>query len=300
MIQSGCHAYLSKPEFQKALGFELSEPLVFNDEILLSRELSHPAFALDIWPDIEILEFDSIKSAADLLKERARLWAYYGHAAYRRGALIGEHLRLLKPKPMTFGVLPKDTPFGIYTLLNEHQLMLSTAPWKKVPFGRMEFIENKITPPNRAYLKLWEAFTYLRRFPKPGELCLDLGASPGGWSWVLAECGAKVIAVDKAPLAPHIAAHPNITFQEGSAFALAPADFGPVDWLCADIICYPERLLNLIEKWRTEGQAKNMICTIKLQGEPDWSVIQVLKAIPGTEIIHLSQNKNELCFSCRA
>lgn len=282
LIVRGDTAYLAKSECEKALLYEL--------------EGVKPAFALDIWRNIEILEFDSIKSAADLLKERARLWAYYGNVAYRRGALIGEYLRLLKPKPLQFGVLPKDTPFGVYTLQDEHHLLLSTAPWKKVPFGQMEFVENKTKPPNRAYLKLWEALTYLRRFPQPGEVCLDLGASPGGWSWVLAECGAKVIAVDKAPLAPHIASHPGIQFQAGSAFALHPKDFGPIDWLCSDIICYPQRLLSLIEQWQAEGQVKNMICTIKLQGEPDWPVIEAFKAMPGAEVIQLFHNKNELCF----
>ena len=60
--------------------------------------------------------------------------------------------------------------------------------------------------------------------PRPGDRCVDLGASPGGWSWVLQSLGATVLAVDKAPLAPDIARLPHIEFLKASAFALDPAE----------------------------------------------------------------------------
>jgi hypothetical protein len=78
--------------------------------------------------------------------------------------------------------------------------------------GEVIFDEDKTEPPNRAYLKLWEFFTVSGAVMQPGALCLDLGASPGGWSWVLSRLGARVISIDKAPLAPHIAAMPRIDF----------------------------------------------------------------------------------------
>ncbi len=157
-------------------------------------------------------------------------------------------------------------------------------------------IENKCIPPNRAYLKLWEALTILKKYPKAGETCLDLGASPGGWSWVLAECGAAVCAIDKAALDPTLSKYRNITFQEGSAFALAPESFKTVDWLCSDIICYPKRSLALIEKWIKSGTVKNLICTIKLQGEIDWETLHALQTIERGRLIHLFHNKHELTF----
>ena len=290
------HAYLTQPEYLPFLQAEFSDFQIFDQATLLSTQRIQPLFAVDVWHDCEILHFESIKNAADLLKERGRLWYHYGHKAFRRGELIGEQIRLLKTKALNFGTLPPLTPFGIYTLIDEHTLLLCKAPQKPIPLGQLEFIENKNIPPNRAYLKLWETFTLLRQFPTAGQTCIDVGASPGGWSWVLGECGAQVIAIDKAPLAPHIASHPNIQFQQGSAFALDPKDFDPIDWFCSDIICYPKRLVSLIERWLDSGKVRHMICTIKLQGDTDWDSIRTLQAIPGATVQHLWHNKHELCF----
>ena len=74
-------------------------------------------------------------------------------------------------------------------------------------------------------------------------------ASPGGWTWVLAELGARVLSVDRAPLASALADRPEVEERRESAFGLAPATVGPVDWLFSDIVCYPARLLSLIERW---------------------------------------------------
>jgi len=108
---------------------------------------------------------------------------------------------------------------------------------------------NRRGPPSRAYLKLWEALTVFGCRPEPGETCLDLGASPGGWSWALQGMGAHVVSVDKAPLAPEIARLPGIEHRQESAFALDPRVIGPVDWVFSDVVCYPERLLALVERW---------------------------------------------------
>ena len=41
--------------------------------------------------------------------------------------------------------------------------------------------------------------------------------------------GARVISVDKAPLAPEVASLPGIEYRRESAFALGPDAAGPVD-----------------------------------------------------------------------
>ena len=127
-------------------------------------------------------------------------------------------------------------------------------------------------------------------------MCLDLGACPGGWSWVIASLGAKVISVDKAPLDPRIAALPNITCRKESAFGLDPHSVGKVDWLFSDIICYPQRLLGLVQRWREAGLARNFLCTIKFQGETDFDALRQFLEIPGSRAFHLFHNKHELTW----
>ena len=162
--------------------------------------------------------------------------------------------------------------------------------------GELEFVEHKVGPPSRAYRKVWEALAVLGRHPQPGERCVDLGAAPGGWTWALARLGADVVAVDKADMDPAIAALDNVTVRTESAFALAPEDVGPVDWLFSDVICYPKRLLDLVERWRAAGVARRFVCTIKFQGEGEHEAARGFAAIEGARVLHLHHNKHELTF----
>ncbi|HZF77010.1 MAG TPA: SAM-dependent methyltransferase, partial [Acetobacteraceae bacterium] len=152
-------------------------------------------------------------------------------------------------------------------------------------------------PPSRAYLKLWEALTRLGRHPRPGERCLDLGASPGGWTWAIARLGAGVTAVDKAPLDPAVAAMPGVQVRQESAFGLDPRRETPVDWLFSDVICYPTRLLALVRRWVEADAARNLVCTVKFQGATDHDTVAAFAAIPDALLFHGAHNKHELMFA---
>ena len=104
---------------------------------------------------------------------------------------------------------------------------------------------------------------------KPAQRIVDLGAAPGGWTWALARLGARVAAVDKAPLDPAVAALPNVSVRRESAFGLDPRREEPVDWLFSDVVCYPERLLGLVRRWLDAGRARHVVCTVKFQGATD-------------------------------
>lgn len=90
--------------------------------------------------------------------------------------------------------------------------------------------------------------TRLGRWPKTGERCLDLGASPGSWTWVLQGLGAHVLAVDRAPLTDDIAKLPHVTVRKQDAFLIQPEELAEMDWIFSDVICYPEKLLDWIQK----------------------------------------------------
>jgi 23S rRNA (cytidine2498-2'-O)-methyltransferase len=238
----------------------------------------------------------SIGEAAKALRAIQRNWSLYAATNFRRAQFIEEKLPPLKPKPLTYPAALPTAPLGAWTLLDAGTLIASARCSSPFPHGEVEFVENKTAPPNRAYLKLWELFTLLGARPAPGDLCVDLGASPGGWSWVLHETGARVIAVDKAPLAPHIAGLPRLEFRRESAFALDPAALGSVDWLCSDVVCYPARLLALVRRWLAAGTARRFVCTLKFQGRTDHATARAFAAIEGSRLLHLHHNKHELTW----
>ncbi|MCX7026354.1 MAG: hypothetical protein NT061_02430 [Spirochaetes bacterium] len=249
------------------------------------------------WLEPFILEYDSISQAAKSLKAIQRNWAAYPTVLQRRTALISEALPPLPSKPKIFPFELPRTPMGGFTLLDEHRLLGSARCSSPFPNGEFSFVEDKEGPPSRAYRKLWEALVISGRLPAPGETCVDAGASPGGWTWALAQLGAKVLAVDRAPLEERVAAMPGVSYLQHDAFTLKPTDLGPVDWLFSDVICYPEALYAWVSAWREAGLAKNFICTIKMQGPTfDATATERFASIPGSKIIHLWHNRHELTW----
>ena len=254
----------------------------------------HAAWAANTWWDAEYIQVESIGHAARELRDRQRNWALYAPEHRGRAELVQGKLPHVSARPLQLGEVAPDAPLGSWTLLERDLVLAATRCSNPFPHGEPTFVEDREGPPSRAYLKLWEAFARLRRQPQPGHRCLDLGAAPGGWTWLLARAGAEVVAVDKAPLDPEVAGLPNVTWQEGSAFALDPDEVGPVEWWCSDIIAYPDRLLELVTRWIESGNVRNLVCTIKFQGPTDHDAAARFAALPDARVMHLDQNKHEL------
>ena len=303
-------AFLAFPEMAELLLSELKNrfgilqspskkygDLIYFEGIDLSIR---PYWASTIMLEPFILEFNSIGEAACELKKIQRNWAPYQFTCFRRAGLIQEKLPYINLKDRKFPVKIPQSEIGLYTLIDEHTLIASAKTTSFIPAGRMVFVEDHENPPSRAYLKIQESLTLFNLFfgeelPHQGQKCFEAGACPGGWTWVLAGLGAEVYAVDRAELAPELMENPLVKFQAHDAFTLKPEDIGPVDWVFSDVICYPERLLKWIHTWLDSGMTKNMICTIKMQGEIDWKLIdEEFAAIPNSRIVHLNYNKHEL------
>ncbi|NHN87883.1 SAM-dependent methyltransferase [Acetobacter conturbans] len=253
-------------------------------------------WALDVWTAPETQTIASIGEAARLLKSRQRNWAAVPVDFFRRASLISEKLPPVKAAPLAFPQQPPASPLGAWTLLAPDRLLFSQSKTSPFPMGEPKFVEDREGPPSRAYLKLWEACTRLGRWPHPGETCFDLGATPGGWTWAIAALGASVTAVDRAPLAPSVAAMPGVSFRQESAFGLDPQNEPRVDWLFSDVIAYPERLLALVRRWIEANRTARIVMSIKFQGETDFAILDEFAAIPGAHIAHLYHNKHEVTF----
>lgn len=293
----GQTVYLAADGFVDDLVAELGDASAVDGRLVFAPGPARPsAWAQNVWLDPVLIPVNSIKDAARRLRAVQRNWAVWSARHHRRAGLIQEALPHVSAKPLVFPDPPPAAPLGSWMLRDETTVI--AAPRCTSPFrhGVALFVENRTAPPNRAYLKLWEALTLFGGHPGPGDRCLDLGSSPGGWTWVLHELGAAVVSVDKAPLDPAVAALPRVEFRQESAFGLDPRAVGPVDWLTSDVICYPDRLLRLVETWRASGLARRMIFTVKFQGETDHSAAAALAAIPGSRLLHLFHNKHELTW----
>lgn len=295
-------AYLAASEFEIPLAEELERRGVTIDSwhgrlALSSAPPINAAWAQEIWTAPRLIAISSIKQAAAALRAIQRNWGAYEAGEHRRMALIASHLPPLKPHKLRF---PEPAPtghLGAWTLLDAGLMLAS--PTTSSPFvnGLIEFEEDRLGPPSRAYLKLWEACTRLGAHPRPGERCIDLGACPGGWSWAIAQLGAAVLAIDKAPLDPKVMAMAGVTYRQGSAFAEPPA---PYDWLFCDVIAYPARSLAMVRQWIAAGTVPRIVCSIKFQGATDHEAAEAFAAIPGGQVLHLCHNKHELTFLWQA
>jgi 23S rRNA (cytidine2498-2'-O)-methyltransferase len=256
----------------------------------------------NIWLRPFLLEFDSISEAARHLRGIQRNWVPVLTGRFRRGELIRSRLPSVSDKPRPFPWLLPDAPLGSWTLLDDHTLLGSASCSSPFPAGLIRFVEDREGPPSRAYLKLWEALVRCRRWPGPGDRCLDAGASPGGWTWALARLGARVAAVDRSPPEPRVLAMkgpdglPLVRYIRHDAFTLDPAEAGPVDWVFCDVACYPPRLYEWVEKLLAAGICGNFVCTLKMQGKPDTDTVRRFAGIPGSRVLHLCHNKHELTW----
>ncbi len=301
MGQNKCTGYLAPLDFELDLKKELTllgiAILETHGRLFLCEgEAQDVVFAQDTWHDVEKVEYSSISNAAEALRTRAGRWSHYSINNHRRAELVLDKIPSVKIKRYNFLDPIPQTSIGVFSLLSESQMLVSPKTNCPLPFGEIQFNEDKINPPSRAYLKLWELFTLYNIRPLAGQRVIDVGSCPGGWTWVLQTVGCHVVSVDKAPLDPKIAALPNIEFLKESAFGLRPQHIGKLDWFFSDIICYPDKLLELVTRFRDSGLVDNFACTIKFQAPTDFETMFKLKAIPGSRIVHLSCNKHEVTW----
>lgn len=170
--------------------------------------------------------------------------------------------------------------------------LISTYPRGEVPLA-----DDK-SAPSRAFTKLVESEQRLGRQIERGQTCVDLGASPGSWSYVAIQRGAHVIAVDRSELRDDLMRNPRLHFEVADAFKYKPPH--TVDWLVCDVIAAPQRSIDLLLEWLREKRMRNYIVTIKFKGHDEYPLLDVLKrgAPPLCAEFHLTRlcaNKNEVC-----
>ncbi len=139
-----------------------------------------------------------------------------------------------------------------------------SSPWL-MGIPRLKF---PAQAPSRSTLKLEEALLYFltpaqhKKLLRPGMHAVDLGASPGGWSWQLIHRGLRVIAVDNGPMADALMQSGLLDHRREDGFRFRPAS--PVEWMVCDMVEQPIRIAQLVTDWITRGDCRNSIFNLKL------------------------------------
>ena len=204
----------------------------------------------DVLRNCQVIPFSGKSEALKILKNKPNLGCFLPSPhSIKLTASIRKELRELKLKRIKFEVPGKfNFKYFVWTVNSDGHLIICDQPESQYPLGWHEFEENKVAPPNRAYLKLWESLTLGHIKLSPDDVVADLGACPGGWTWVLSDIVKHVHSVDKAPLNDDILNRKNVTYYSEDAFAVSPSKFKNCTWMFSDIICTPARLLGLIDK----------------------------------------------------
>lgn len=285
-------------ELERELLMNQTKVYYKTEKIIVCASLGEkPIWAQDWWPNTRVVNYKTKTDATRVLKSQKNLGVYYNSNSSALAANLRRELREVPMKRIEYSVPSKfNFKFFTWTILDSENLLICDRPHSRFPLGWNEFNEDKSVPPNRAYLKLWEVLCLGYIQLKPSDVAIDLGSSPGGWTWALSEQVGKVYSVDKAPLAPKISRSPVVIYHEEDAFKLDPKNFSDCTWLFSDIICTPERLFQLVNIWMSQSTIQNFVCTIKFKGPCDFEMLKKFKQIENSKIIHLYQNKNEVTW----
>jgi len=137
--------------------------------------------------------------------------------------------------------------------------------------------------PSRSTLKLEEALLVLldegerERWLKPGMRAVDLGASPGGWTWQLVARSLHVTAVDNGPMDGALLESGLVDHLRADGFRYRPSK--PVDWLVCDMVEQPRRVVELIAQWFAQGHCRHAIFNLKLPMKKRYDEVQSCFAI---------------------
>ena len=160
-------------------------------------------------------------------------------------------------------------------LAGDHALLAladprDSAPW---PLGipRLKLLPEA---PSRSALKLEEAFLALltaderEHLLRPGMTAADLGAAPGGWTWVLTRQHLRVTSVDNGPLRQHVLDTGLVEHLRADGFHWHPAK--PLDWMVCDMVEQPAKVAARMATWFAEGWCRHAVFNLKLPMKKRW------------------------------
>ena len=144
------------------------------------------------------------------------------------------------------------------------------SPW---PLGipRLKLLPDA---PSRSALKLEEALLVLldgderAALLKAGMTAADLGAAPGGWTWILTRHHLRVTSVDNGPLRQNVMDSGLVEHLRADGFHWKPSQ--ALDWMVCDMVEQPRRVAERMATWFREGWCRHAVFNLKLPMKKRW------------------------------
>lgn len=266
-------------EFLGEDGMSLSRALPYSELIFARQKMRLLADLKDLNPK------DRIAPIFDALAGRGRygeLWVEHPDSEHAKplSGLARSFANALRPALRQRGLLTeKDDPrlprLHVCFLAGDHALLAASetrdsSPW---PLG-VPRLRQLAEAPSRSALKLDEALLTLldaderEQLLQPGMNAADLGAAPGGWSWILARRHLRVFAIDNGPLAESALTTGLVEHIRADGFHWQPPK--PLDWLVCDMVESPRRVAARLAEWFALGWCKHAIFNLKLPMKKRW------------------------------
>ena len=255
------------------------------------RELVFARQKLELVAELEGLDpRDRITPVLKALEGRGRyggLWVEHPDSDAGRplSGLARSFGNALRPALRKRGFLTdRDDPrlprLHVCLLAGDHLLLargdtVDGAPW---PLG-IPRLRLHADAPSRSALKLEEALLSLLDererdvLLKPGMRAADLGAAPGGWTWVLARHHVHVTAVDNGPLQPALLDTGLVRHLREDGFHWSPER--TLDWMVCDMVEQPRRVAARMAEWFRNDWCRHAVFNLKLPMKKRWQEVQL-------------------------
>jgi 23S rRNA (cytidine2498-2'-O)-methyltransferase len=151
------------------------------------------------------------------------------------------------------------------------------SPWPR-GIARLRFPSDS---PSRSTLKLEEAFlSFMNEDERasslsPARRAVDLGASPGGWTYQFVKRGVRTMAVDNGPMDERLMESGLVEHLRVDGFKFVPSR--PVDWMVCDMVEQPKRVAELAMNWWQNQSAKRLIFNLKLPMKKRWVEVSEIR-----------------------
>ena len=190
---------------------------------------------------------------------------------------LGNALRpaLRKAGALTREANPRLQRLHVCVLDGNHVLLAGSEPEDSAPWPLgIPRLRMHADAPSRSALKLEEALLVLldaderKRLLREGMRAADLGAAPGGWTWVLTRHGLRVQSIDNGPLRQHVLDTGLVEHLRADGFQWQPQQ--ALDWMVCDMVEQPRRVAERMASWLREGWCRHAVFNLKLPMKKRW------------------------------